>query len=119
METMKWRATLILGVAVGLAVHLAEQSPPELIIRNGLVVTADARSQTDVRIRNGTIAEIGRNLAPAAGARETDARGMLVLPGGDDTRRHLSAEVPPDRKPGSLVEDYTSGSATATAVKLS
>jgi len=80
METMKWRATLILGVAVGLAVHLAAQSPPELIIRNGLVVTAEARSETDVRIRNGTIAEIGRNLARAAGAREIDARGMLVFP---------------------------------------
>src|SRR2546427_9649408 len=109
------RATLILGVAVALAVHLAAQSPPELIIRNGLVVTADARSQTDVRIRNGTIAEIGRNLSPGAGAREIDARGMLVLPGGVDPHSHLSAEVPPDLPRGSIVEDYTSGSAAALA----
>src|SRR2546422_104976 len=109
------RATLILGVAVALAVHLAAQSPPELIIRNGLVVTADARSQTDVRIRNGTIAEIGRNLSPGAGAREIDARGMLVLPGGVDPHSHLSAEVPPDLPRGSIVEDYSSGSAAALA----
>jgi len=80
METMKWRATLILGVAVGLAVHLAAQSPPEFIIRNGLVVTADARSQTDVRIRNGTIAEIGRNLAPAAGLGKSTREACLSFP---------------------------------------
>src|SRR5213595_2139614 len=115
MKMMSWRATLILCIAVGLAVHVAAQSPPELIIRNGLVVTADARSQTDVRIRNGTIAEIGRNLAPAAGAREIDARGMLVLPGGVDPHSHLSAEVPPDLTPGGIVENYTSGSAAALA----
>src|SRR2546427_12164390 len=109
------RATLILGVAVALAVHLAAQSPPELIIRNGLVVTADARSQTDVRIRNGTIAEIGRNLSPGAGAREIDARGMLVLPGGVDPHSHLTAETPADLPPGGIVENYTSGSAAALA----
>ena len=109
------RATLILCVAVGLAVQVGAQSPPELIIRNGLVVTADARSETDVRIRNGTIAEIGRNLAPAAGAREIDARGMLVLPGGVDPHSHLSAEIPADLPRGSIVEDYTSGSAAALA----
>src|SRR3989475_2845916 len=109
------RATLILGVAVALAVHLAAQSPQELIIRNGLAGPADARSQTDVRIRNGTIAEIGRNLAPAEGAREIDARGMLVLPGGVDPHSHLSAEVPPDLPRGSIVEGYTSGSAAALA----
>src|SRR5438093_9198766 len=90
------RATLILCVAVGLAVHVAAQAPPELIIRNGLVVTADARLETDVRIRNGTIAELGRNLAPAAGAREIDARGMLVLPGGVDPHSHLTPEPPAD-----------------------
>jgi len=109
------RATLILCVAVGLAVHVAAQAPPELIIRNGLVVTADARLETDVRIRNGTIAEIGRNLAPAAGAREIDARGMLVLPGGVDPHSHLTAETPADLPPGGIVENYTSGSAAALA----
>src|SRR5437899_12301838 len=109
------RATLILCVAVGLAVHVGAQAPPELIIRNGLVVTVDARFETDVRIRNGTTAESGRNLAPAAGARELDARGMLVLPGGVDPHSHLTAETPADLPPGGIVENYTSGSAAALA----
>ena len=97
------RRSPILCVAVGLVVHVAAQSPPELIIRNGLVVTADARSGADVRIRNGTIAEIGRNLAPAAGARQIDARGMLVLPGGVDPHSHLLGEIPADLPSGSVV----------------
>src|SRR5947199_6640551 len=115
MRSNARRATLILCVAVGLAVHVGAQAPSELIIRNGLVVTADARLETDVRIRNGTIAEIGRNLAPAAGAREIDARGMLVLPGGVDPHSHLAGEIPADLPRGSIVEDYTSGSAAALA----
>src|SRR5881392_1330418 len=115
MKMMSWRATLILCVALALAVHVAAQAPPELIIRNGLVVRADARLETDVRIRNGTIAEIGRNLASAAGAREIDARGMLVLPGGVDPHSHLVGETPADLPPGGIVEDYTSGSAAALA----
>ena len=73
-------ATLVLCVAGGWLCMCPHNHHQNFIIRNGLVVTAEARSETDVRIRNGTIAEIGRNLARAAGAREIDARGMLVFP---------------------------------------
>src|ERR1051325_481219 len=107
-------AALILCVAFGFGLRVAAQSPPELIIRNGLVVTEDSRSETDVRIRNGVIAEIGPKLASAAGAREIDARGMLVLPGGVDPHSHLTAEPPP-LAPGRAVEDYVSGSRAALA----
>src|SRR5437867_13351259 len=86
------RATLILCIAVGLAVHVGAQAPPELIIRNDLVVPADARLETDVRIRIGTIAEIGRNLAQAAGVRQIDARGMHIFAGGVDPDSQLTAE---------------------------
>src|SRR5262249_41249801 len=86
----------------------------ELIVRNGLIVTVDGRWEADLRIRNGTVAEIGRNLAAGAGAREIDARGMLVLPGGVDPHSHLTAEPPP-MPPGRAVEDYVSGSRAALA----
>ena len=89
----------------------AGQSPPELIVRGGLVVTVDGRREADLRIRNGIIAEIGPNLAAAgAGAQEIDARGMLVLPGGIDPHSHMAD--PPD---GRVLETYTSGSAAALA----
>ena len=71
----------IVIVLAALAAYAAAQQPAELVIRNGLVVTAVGRTDADVRIRNGTIAEIGRNLTAAAGARVIDAKDMLVPPG--------------------------------------
>jgi dihydropyrimidinase len=105
-------APAILVLALALIVNIGAQEPAELIVRNGLIVTVDARSEADLRIRNGTIVEIGPRLAGAPGARQLDARGMLVLPGGVDPHTHLSADPPP---PGRIAESYTSGSATALA----
>jgi dihydropyrimidinase len=70
------------------------QEPPEILIRNGLVVTETGRLQADLRIRDGVIAEIGRHLAPAGGTRTIDAAGKLVLPGGIDT--HVGAFIGQD-----------------------
>ncbi len=63
------------------------------LIRNAdLVVTMDdAGSEhpaTDLRLRDGVIAEIGRNLPPE-GAEIVDARGCLVTPGLVNTHHHL------------------------------
>jgi dihydropyrimidinase len=105
--------SIFLAVLIALVAGVAAQQPAELIIRNGLVVTAVGRTEGDLRIRNGTIAEIGRNLTAAAGAREIDARGMLVLPGGVDPHVHLT----PTRTANTLkgADDYTSGSRAALA----
>ena len=94
--------TLLMVIAVPAAV--AAQQPTELIIRNGVIVNADRRTEGDLRIRDGTIAEIGRNLVAGPGAREIDATGLLVLPGGIDPHTHLGGN-----------DDYTSGSAAALA----
>jgi dihydropyrimidinase len=103
--------TVLLTFVAGL--NTAAQQPPELVIRNGLVVTAVGRTEGDLRIRNGTITEIGRNLNAAAGARVIDAKGMLVLPGGVDPHVHLT----PTRTATTLkgADDYTSGSRAALA----
>src|SRR2546425_2737378 len=91
----------------------AAQRPAELIIRNGLIVTVVGRTDADLRIRNGVIAEIGRNLTAAAGAQVIDAKGMLVLPGGIDPHVHLT----PMRTAATLkgADDYTSASRAALA----
>jgi dihydropyrimidinase len=86
------------------------QPPQELIVRNGLLVTAVGQTEGDLRIRNGTIAEIGRSLSAAAGTREIDAKGMLVIPGGIDPHTHLLEA--PGRKGD---DDYTSASRAALA----
>src|SRR5262245_52402808 len=79
-------ASLVLVLA---AVAMAQQST-EVIVRNGLIVTSTGRIQSDLRIRNGTIAEIGPNLNAGPGARVIDATGKLVLPGGIDPHVHLT-----------------------------
>jgi dihydropyrimidinase len=97
-------------MALALFVPAAAQQPAELLIRNGTVVTATGRTQTDVRIRNGTVAELGSNLTPGAGARVIDAAGKLVLPGGIDPHVHLGL------RPGIAgSDDYTTGSRAALA----
>ena len=111
---LKQTTYLGLCIAVALLAQAAAQSTEQLIVRNGLVVTVDGRSEADLLIRDGTIAEIGPNLPSAVGAVEIDARGMLVLPGGVDPHSHLSAEIPPAAS-GRVVDGYASGSAAALA----
>jgi N-acyl-D-aspartate/D-glutamate deacylase len=89
----QWIVCLGACCASVLFVNSHAQQPTELIIRNGLIVTADGRLEGDLRIRGETIAEIGRSLAAGVGAREIDARGMLVVPGGVDPHTHLVPEL--------------------------
>ena len=105
----------ITGIAFALAGLAAAQQPAEIIVRNGLIVTAEGRMEADVRIRGETIAEIGRDLASSAGAREIDASGMLLLPGAVDTHTHLNPEMPDPPRPKGNQDDYVSGSAAAFA----
>lgn len=97
---------MLAGIAIA-------QQPAELIIRNGLIVTSAGRTTGDLRIRNGTIAEIGPNLTPAAGAQVIDATGKLVLPGGIDPHVHLTPVRTPATGPGA--DDFSSASRAAFA----
>jgi len=110
LPKLKWITAVIVFVLAGITMA---QQQTELIIRNGLVVTSFGRTQADLRIRNGTITEIGPNLATAAGAQMIDASGKLVLPGGIDPHVHLT----PIRTAttGAGADDYTSASRAALA----
>jgi dihydropyrimidinase len=59
----------------------------DLTVRNGTVVTASDTFQADLGVKDGRIAAIEAGLA--AGARDLDARGKLVLPGGVDSHCHV------------------------------
>ena len=78
----------------------------EILISGGTVVTSEGRFDVDVRVRDGTIVEIGNGLAAGAGARVIDATGLLVMPGGVDPHVHLG---------GSTRDDYRTGSHAALA----
>jgi dihydropyrimidinase len=104
---------IFLPLAVAVAASLPAQAPPELIVRNGLIVTAAGRMASDLRIRNGTIAEMGRNLTAGAGGRVIEAKGMLVLPGGVDPHVHVTPIRTATTAKGA--DDYTSASRAALA----
>jgi dihydropyrimidinase len=59
----------------------------DCVIRGGRVVTSGGSFDADVGIRGETIVALGQGLAP--GAREIDAAGRLVLPGGVDAHCHI------------------------------
>jgi len=59
----------------------------DLVIRGGSVVTATETTQADVAVSGETIVAVGRDLA--AGRREIDAAGRLVMPGGVDAHCHI------------------------------
>ena len=97
--------TLLAGLlaAGAFAPDLAAQ---EILISGGTVVTSEGRFAADVRVRDGTIVEIGTGLAAGADARVVDASGLLVMPGGVDPHVHLG---------GSTRDDYRTGSQAALA----
>ncbi len=49
----KWPLVGITGIAFALAGLAAAQQPTEIIVRNGLIVTAEGRMEADVRIVSG------------------------------------------------------------------
>jgi dihydropyrimidinase len=59
----------------------------DIVIRNGEVSTSSETYTADIGIRGETVAAIGIGLA--AGKREIDAKGKLVLPGGVDGHAHI------------------------------
>ncbi len=60
-----------------------------LLIKNGEIVTADARCKADVLCAGETITALGRGLAPPAGAEVIDATGKLIFPGFIDPHVHI------------------------------
>ena len=59
----------------------------DLTIRNGRLSTASDTFHADIGIKNGQIAALAASLPP--GARDIDASGRWVLPGGVDSHTHI------------------------------
>jgi len=65
-------------------------SPTETLIKNAtvLTITHGVLANTDVLIRNGKIAAVGKGLTASANARVIDATGKYVMPGIIDCHSH-------------------------------
>jgi imidazolonepropionase-like amidohydrolase len=81
-------ATLPLGATRGQTT--APQNPPETLIRNAtvLTITHGTLQNTDVLIRKGKIAAVGKNLKASTDARIIDGSGKFVMPGIIDCHSH-------------------------------
>lgn len=94
---------------------MPESTPPpptyDLVLRGGMVVTADGRSTADIGIQGSTIAQVGGAMR---GLHELDVHERLVVPGGIDPHVHLTCS---DLQPGepAWADDFASGSAAAVA----
>ena len=80
----------------------------DLVIRNALVATASDTYTSDIGIRDGRIVQLGLDLA--AGAREIDAAGRVVTPGGVDAHCHLDQ---PMEAPARMADDFDTGTRSA------
>src|SRR5438128_4969710 len=60
-----------------------------LLIKNGEIITGDARYKADVLCEGETIARIGVGLDAPAGAEVIDASGKYVFPGFVDPHVHI------------------------------
>ncbi len=87
------RVLLLSVTTVLMPVWLPAQTPPdtvETLIRNAtiLTITRGTLQDSDLLIRNGKIANVGKNLSASANARVIDAGGKYVMPGIVDCHSH-------------------------------
>ncbi len=80
----------IAGTLPACAVRAQRQASPETLIRNAtvLTITHGTLQNTDVLLRNGKIAAVGKNLNASANARIIDGTGKYVMPGIIDCHSH-------------------------------
>jgi len=87
---------------------MSSHSAFDLVIRNAQAVTASDSFQCDIGVREGRIVQLG--LALAGGAREIDAAGRTVTPGGVDAHCHLDQPMP---APMRMADGFASGTRSA------
>jgi dihydropyrimidinase len=80
----------------------------DLVVRNATVATAADVFEADIGIRDGIVAALGRGLPTAA--RELDATGLIVTPGGVDAHCHLDQPMSDGTV---MADDFESGTISA------
>src|ERR1700755_2922093 len=82
----------------------------DMAVRGGTIVTASDEFRGDIGIRDGRIVAVADRIEGAA--REIDASGLLVLPGGIDSHVHISQSSGPDIV---MADDFASATRAAAA----
>src|SRR5262245_47473424 len=85
----------LFAIVLAVSLHAAQQSPPDLILSNGKIITVDERFSIAqaVAVRGERIVAVGTNAAIGSLAgpntRRIDLRGRAVIPGLIDNHMHL------------------------------
>ena len=104
-------------IAPGRRVAMSRDTSGTILIRNGtvLTITEGTKEETDVLIRNGKIAAIGKDLSAPSGAQVIDATGKYVMPGIIDAHSHIGVTgsvnewtnpITPEVRIGDVIDPY-------------
>jgi dihydroorotase (multifunctional complex type) len=85
------------------------ETEKQMLIRNGVVVTAQETRRLDIRVRAEIIVEIAPDLTPEQDEQVVEASGLLVFPGFIDSHVHFRDPGAPQK------EDFLSGTRAALA----
>jgi len=80
----------------------------DILIKNGLIVTADETINADLLISGGKIKLLGESL-DCPGSKVIDATGKYVMPGGIDAHTHLNLQIGTNK----VSDGFYEGSAAA------
>ncbi|MGI8669984.1 MAG: amidohydrolase, partial [Aridibacter sp.] len=86
---------LTISLLLILPIFVSAQNKQDVLIRNATVMTAanGTLQNTDILIRNGKIAQIGKNLKAGNNAQIIDATGKYVTPGIIDAHSHAMLDA--------------------------
>ncbi len=80
----------------------------DILIKNGLIVTADETIKADLLISGGKISRLG-DAFQCPGGKIIDATGKYVMPGGVDAHTHLNLQIGDNK----VSDGFYEGSAAA------
>jgi imidazolonepropionase-like amidohydrolase len=74
---------------------VAQVERGSVLIKNGtvLTITKGTLENTDLLLKDGKIAQVGKNIAAPSGVKVIDATGMHVMPGIIDAHSHLALDA--------------------------
>lgn len=82
----------------------------DLIVKNGLIITAADRYSADIGVKDGVIVALGQGLADSDAEQVIDADGLWVMPGGIDAHCHLDQ---PMGDGAVMADDFYTGTRSA------
>ena len=87
----------------------------DILFKNGTVINADGRSNTDVAVSDGKIIKVEQNITPESGTQVIDCTNLLVLPGAIDAHVHfeLPLKIGADNIPYQSADDFYTGTRAA------